>query len=99
MHRTRSIVFGLRALSKSDLLGPDDKLEIWIEKTDPKARTLTISDNGIGMSREEVISNIGTIASPVRVNFFRVSRKAGIGHSHNFDRAVRCRLLFRIHGC
>jgi len=29
---------------------------------DKQARTLTISDNGIGMSREEVISNIGTIA-------------------------------------
>src|SRR2546426_9159724 len=36
-------------------------LEIWIE-SDPKARTLTISDNGIGMSREEVVANIGTIA-------------------------------------
>jgi molecular chaperone HtpG len=49
------------ALSKPDLMGPDDKLEIWIE-TDSKGRTLTISDNGIGMSRDEVISNIGTIA-------------------------------------
>src|SRR2546426_4958358 len=36
-------------------------LEIWIE-SDPKARTLTISDNGIGMSREEVVAHIGTIA-------------------------------------
>jgi molecular chaperone HtpG len=49
------------ALSKPELIGPDEKLEIWIE-TDPKARTLTISDNGIGMSRDEVIANIGTIA-------------------------------------
>src|SRR5262245_1582783 len=49
------------ALSKPELIGPDEKLEIWIE-SDPKARTLTISDNGIGMSREEVIANIGTIA-------------------------------------
>jgi len=49
------------ALSKPELIGPDEKLEIWIE-TDPTARTLTISDNGIGMSREEVIANIGTIA-------------------------------------
>lgn len=30
---------------------------------DPEARTVTISDNGIGMSRDEVIANIGTIAS------------------------------------
>jgi molecular chaperone HtpG len=49
------------ALSKPELIGPDEKLEIWIE-SDSTARTLTISDNGIGMSREEVISNIGTIA-------------------------------------
>src|SRR5438046_2616093 len=51
----------IEALSNPDLLGPDDKLEIWIE-SDPQARTLTISDNGIGMSRDEVIANIGTIA-------------------------------------
>jgi molecular chaperone HtpG len=49
------------ALSKPELIGPDDKLEIWLE-SDPNARTLTISDNGIGMSRDEVIANIGTIA-------------------------------------
>src|SRR6476646_3149365 len=49
------------ALSKPELIGPDDKLEIWIE-SDPNARTLTITDNGIGMSRDEVIANIGTIA-------------------------------------
>src|SRR5438874_618693 len=49
------------ALSRPELIGPDEKLEIWIEG-DPKARTLTISDNGIGMSRQEVVANIGTIA-------------------------------------
>ncbi len=49
------------ALSRPELIGADDKLEIWIE-SDPKAMTLSIHDNGIGMSREEVIANIGTIA-------------------------------------
>jgi molecular chaperone HtpG len=49
------------ALSRPELIGPEEKLEIWIE-SDPKARTLTISDNGIGMSRDEVVANIGTIA-------------------------------------
>src|SRR3989475_8685702 len=39
------------ALSRPELIGPDEKLEIWIE-SDPKARTLTISDNGIGRSEE-----------------------------------------------
>src|SRR5918997_4281146 len=42
-------------------LTPQDKLEIRLE-TDPQVRTLTVHDNGIGMSREEVIANIGTIA-------------------------------------
>ncbi|MCB1036009.1 MAG: ATP-binding protein, partial [Acidobacteria bacterium] len=49
------------ALTDSDLLGGDEKLEIRLE-ADQDARTLTIHDNGIGMSREEVIANIGTIA-------------------------------------
>ena len=49
------------ALSRPELIGSDERLEIWIE-SDSKERTLTISDNGIGMSRDEVIANIGTIA-------------------------------------
>jgi len=49
------------ALMKPELLGEDDKFEIRLD-TDRTARTLTISDSGIGMSREEVIANIGTIA-------------------------------------
>src|SRR5262249_39378374 len=43
------------------LLGDDSKFEIRLEP-DEQARTLTISDTGIGMSRDEVIANIGTIA-------------------------------------
>src|SRR4026209_125289 len=49
------------ALSNPELIGPDDRLEILVA-TDPKERTVTVHDNGIGMSRQEVISNIGTIA-------------------------------------
>jgi molecular chaperone HtpG len=49
------------ALTNPELLGQDSNFEIRLEP-DPQARTLTISDNGIGMSRDEVISNIGTIA-------------------------------------
>jgi len=49
------------ALSNPELIGEDDRYEIVIE-SDSKSRTLTIHDNGIGMSREEVITHIGTIA-------------------------------------
>jgi molecular chaperone HtpG len=49
------------ALTKTDLLVEGEKFEIRLD-TDPESRTLTISDNGIGMSWEDVIANIGTIA-------------------------------------
>lgn len=49
------------ALSDSALYETDPNLEIRIS-VDHAARTITISDNGIGMSREEVIANLGTIA-------------------------------------
>ncbi|MEK6593310.1 MAG: molecular chaperone HtpG [Pseudomonadota bacterium] len=38
---------------------------------DPKARTVTVTDNGIGMSRAEVIENIGTIARSGTREFFQ----------------------------
>lgn len=49
------------ALATPDLLGEDPDLAIRIE-SDPDAGTVTISDNGIGMSREELVENLGTIA-------------------------------------
>jgi molecular chaperone HtpG len=49
------------ALTAPELLGEDFEPRILLE-TDPEARTLTVSDNGIGMSRDEVVANIGTIA-------------------------------------
>ena len=49
------------ALTHPDLLTEDEAFEIRIE-ADSDARILTIHDNGIGMSRDEVINNIGTIA-------------------------------------
>jgi len=49
------------SLTKPALLEEDNQFEIRIE-VDNKARTLTISDTGIGMNRDEVVRNIGTIA-------------------------------------
>jgi len=50
------------ALKDDSLYGGDTDLSILVEYDDD-TRTITITDNGIGMSRQEVIDNIGTIAS------------------------------------
>lgn len=49
------------ALTDSALYEDDPELKIHVS-FDKDARTITISDNGIGMDRQEVIDNIGTIA-------------------------------------
>lgn len=49
------------ALTDAALLNDDEELAVTIT-TDADAKTLTISDNGIGMSHDEAIENIGTIA-------------------------------------
>ncbi len=49
------------AISNDSLLSKDAELKIQIE-FDNNDRTITVRDNGIGMSRDEVIQNIGTIA-------------------------------------
>jgi len=51
----------LEALTNSNLVPVDHKYEIRL-KPDVAGRTLTISDTGIGMSRQELIDHIGTIA-------------------------------------
>jgi len=49
------------ALTDASLLNDEEELAVTIV-TDKEAGTLTISDNGIGMTHDEVIENIGTIA-------------------------------------
>src|SRR5512141_1824861 len=58
------------ALADSALLGEDPDLRIRIA-FDKAARTVTVSDNGIGMSRDEVVKNIGTIARSGTREFFQ----------------------------
>ncbi|MFZ0467966.1 MAG: molecular chaperone HtpG [Thiogranum sp.] len=57
------------ALSNDALYEGDSDLKIRIS-FDKDARTVTVSDNGIGMSREEVMDNIGTIAKSGTRQFF-----------------------------
>lgn len=49
------------SLTNEALLDDDEELSIEVSFNE-KNRTITISDNGVGMSKEEVIENIGTIA-------------------------------------
>ncbi|HHV65355.1 MAG TPA: molecular chaperone HtpG [Peptococcaceae bacterium] len=57
-------------LTNNQIQDPDLPLEIYID-TDEKAQTLTISDNGIGMTKEELITNLGTIAHSGSKEFIR----------------------------
>jgi molecular chaperone HtpG len=49
------------SLARPELNSADPELRI-VVAVDPEQRTLSVTDNGIGMSREEVIENLGTIA-------------------------------------
>ena len=57
------------ALSDESLYESDGELAIHVEY-DEKTRTITVRDNGIGMSRDEVIENLGTIAKSGTRQFF-----------------------------
>jgi molecular chaperone HtpG len=58
------------AIAHSALLADDPELGLRID-ADPAAGTLTITDNGIGMTREEAVANLGTIARSGTAEFFR----------------------------
>jgi molecular chaperone HtpG len=57
------------ALNKPELFEDDADLKIRVS-FDKDARTITISDNGIGMSREDAITHLGTIAKSGTKEFF-----------------------------
>ncbi len=66
----------LAAFTDKDLDVDADDLHITLE-TDAAERTLTVRDNGIGMSRDEVVSLIGTIAKSGTAELLAQVREAG----------------------
>src|ERR1700758_3395983 len=58
------------AIADPALLANEPELQITID-ADPKANTVTIRDNGIGMTRDEAVANLGTIARSGTAQFFR----------------------------
>lgn len=69
------------ALTNSKLLGGDQDFKIEIV-ADSKAKTLTISDNGIGMNHDDLLATLGTIAKSGTSNFLnslKDDQKADVG--------------------
>jgi len=93
------------ALANNALYESDSELRIRVA-FDKAARTLTVSDNGVGMSRDEVIQNIGTIARSGTREFVqsltgdqakdaRLIGQFGVGFYSSFIVAGRVTLLTR----
>ena len=64
------------SLTKQDILEGNSEYEIFV-LPDADSKTITINDNGIGMTREEVISNIGTIAKSGTKAFLEQLKESG----------------------
>jgi molecular chaperone HtpG len=63
------------ALTQKDATEPEGPPKIQI-RLDDEARTLTIEDNGLGMTREEVVQNLGTIARSGSLEFLKANASA-----------------------
>ena len=68
----------LKALTDTTFLGDDTHFEIKLS-IDTDAKTLTISDNGIGMTLEEMHAHLGTIAKSGTKEFLEKLQKAKEG--------------------
>ena len=64
-------------LTDRNVLDPDAELSIRITP-DKEAATLTIQDTGIGMTKDEIIENLGTIAQSGARNFIEASKDKNI---------------------
>ena len=60
--------FRFESLSNTELASVTEELKIRID-VDEEAKTVTITDNGIGMTRDEAISHLGTIAKSGTAQF------------------------------
>ncbi|MGH7400192.1 MAG: molecular chaperone HtpG [Candidatus Rokuibacteriota bacterium] len=93
------------ALSRPEL-APGGELQITLE-VDAEARTLAVHDNGIGMTRQEVVENLGSIARSGTREFLRAVREArataapeligqfGVGFYSSFMAADRITVVTR----
>ena len=65
-----------RMLTDRNVVDPDADQKIDI-KLDKEANTLTLSDAGVGMTREDLMKRIGTVASSGTLDFVAEMKKSG----------------------
>mmetsp|Transcript_26461 Transcript_26461/g.56850 ORF Transcript_26461/g.56850 Transcript_26461/m.56850 type:complete len:824 (-) Transcript_26461:238-2709(-) len=58
------------SVTKPEMLGDTTELEVKVEY-DPEAKTLTIRDTGIGMGKDDLVANLGTVARSGTTNFMK----------------------------
>jgi heat shock protein beta len=63
-----------KALKDPDFLGNEKKLAVYIE-FDKDAKTISVSDSGIGMTKDELIKNLGTVAKSGTTQFLEMIGK------------------------
>jgi len=56
------------SVANPNVLGEESELKVNIEY-DPEAKTLSITDTGIGMNKQDLIQNLGTVAKSGTTNF------------------------------
>jgi len=64
------------SVQDDSFLGDTQDLEVKIEH-DPDAKTITISDTGVGMSKADLINNLGTVAKSGTTNFLEAMAEGG----------------------
>jgi len=96
-------------LNNPDLLDGQDDWKISL-RADKEAKTLTISDNGIGMSRDQVVENLGTIAHSGTQAFLEKAKEMdikdnpeligqfGVGFYASFMVADKVTVVTKAHG-
>ena len=90
------------ALTAPELTADDPEFRV-VVTADAKTRMLSIADNGVGMNREDLIANLGTIARSGTMAFLErvkggARRIAILGRRGLADRPVRRRLLLGVYG-
>lgn len=64
------------SVSEPGYLGDNSELEVRVD-LDKEAKTITIQDNGIGMTRDDLVNNLGTVARSGTTNFLEAMAESG----------------------